>query len=205
MSDTAEAHAVEAANRLFRAYERHCRKPDPDTLFDTLNAMHSLNDRLKKATGDDFHKFEEFIALKALRNLTHHAEEVLANVRVVPAPGISDLSILCVVRRDQVERAISNSDKKWRESTKAACENVLHWYGPAVNINPCLFNFMVRAFEMLEEVGVTPADEAFETFEASYLLEAENGYSHFIDGHIVAGAEKIESVLSAIVADLPEP
>jgi len=205
MSDIAKAHAVEAANRLFRAYERHCLKPGPDALFDTLNAMHSLNDRLKKAAGDDFHKIEEFIALKALRNLTHHAEEVRANVRVVPAPGFSDLAILCVVRRDQVERAIASTDTKWRESTKAACEGALHWYGPAVNINPCLFNFMVRAFEMLEEVGVTSTDEAFEMFRASYLFEAENGHSHLIDGRITGRAGDIEAILSAVVADLPEP
>jgi hypothetical protein len=170
-----------------------------------LNAIHSLNDRLKKAVGDDFHKFEEFVALKALRNLTHHAEEVRANVRVVPAPGISDLTMLCIVRRDQVLRAIASVDKRWREGTKVACERTFHWYGPAVNINPCIFNFVVHAYEMLEDLGITSANEATEAFRAHYLFETNNGHSHFIDGRISGRAGDIESILSSVVSDLPPP
>ncbi|WP_376703720.1 hypothetical protein RQ479_00480 [Mesorhizobium sp. ISC25] len=204
MSDEAKKHAAESASRLFRAYERHCFQPDLDTLFATLTAIHSLNDRLKKAVGYDFHKFEEFLALKALRNLTHHAEEVRANVRVVPAPGFSDL-MLCIVRRDQVERAIAGVDERWRAGTKAACERTFHWYGPAVNINPCIFNFMVHAYEMLEDAEMTSADEATETFRAAYQFEADNGHSHFVDGRISGRAGDIESILSAVAAELPKP
>ena len=55
--------AETAAGRLFRVYERHCLEPGPDTLFEVLTAIHSLNDRLKKAIGRDLHEIEEFIAL----------------------------------------------------------------------------------------------------------------------------------------------
>lgn len=198
-------HVAEAGSRLFRAYSRYCTQPDPDALFNTLNAMHSLNDRLKKAISDDFHKFEQFLALKALRNLTHHAEEVRANVRLVPMPGLSDLQVLCIVRRDQVERAIASVDKKWREATRAACESVFHWYGPAVNINPCLFNFMVHAYEMLEKARLMPEDNSAEAFRESYQFETDNGRSHFVDGRISAGAADIASVLSAVAEQLPAP
>ena len=198
-------HVAEAASRLFRAYNRYCTQPDPDALFNTLNAMHSLNDRLKKAIHEDFHKFEQFLALKALRNLTHHAEEVRANVRLLLMPGLSDLQVLCLVRRDQVEHAIAGVDKKWREVTRSACERVFHWYGPAVNINPCLFNFMVHAHEMLQAARMMPDDDASEAFRESYQFEVESGRSHFVDGRVSARAADIGSILSAVVEQLPAP
>jgi len=198
-------HVAEAASRLFRAYSRFCKDPDPDALFNTLSAMHSLNDRLKRATHDDFHKFEQFLALKVLRNLTHHVEEVRANVRLLPMPGFSDLAVLCIVRRDQVERAIVGVNEKWQGTTRAACERMLHWYGPAVNINPCLFNFMVRAYEMLEKENLTPGDDSIEAFRESYQFEEVNGHSHFVDGRIHARATDIASILSAVVEQMPAP
>lgn len=195
----------EAAGRLFRAYGLHCTRPNPDALFNTLSAIHSLNDRLKKANYDDFHKYEQFVALKALRNLTHHAEEVRANVCLLPMPGISDLALLCIVRRDQVERAIESVDKKWRQSTRAACMSVFHWYGPAVNINPCLYNFMVRAFEMLDMAELIPVDVSVQVFRESYESETDSGRSHFVDGRILAPVGEIQQLLSSVVEQLPAP
>jgi hypothetical protein len=128
--------AATTAARLFRAYEAHSRAAGPDTLFNTLTAMHSLNDKLKKADVQDFEHLEEFAALKALRNFTHHQDEMNANVRVIPSPAVSDLAFLCLVRRDQVEQAIGTVGRKWRAGTHAACESRFHWYGEAVNINP---------------------------------------------------------------------
>lgn len=84
MSDANTEHASEGAGRQFRAYEQQCDGPSHDTLFSVLAAMHSLNDRLAKTVGRDFHDFQEFVALKALRNLTHHAEEVRTNLALVP-------------------------------------------------------------------------------------------------------------------------
>jgi hypothetical protein len=197
--------ASEAAGRLFRAYEQHCQAPGIDTLFETLTVMHSLNDRLRNLVDDDFHQIDEFVALKALRNFAHHREEVRTNVRVIPRPAISDLGFLCIVRRDQVERAIESVDKRWRAGTRAACDNKFHWYGQAVNINPCLFNFMVRAYELLIEFSVLPPKHAVASFEDSYQLEIELGLSHFVDGRLVSHVGSMDAVLSAVVAELPKP
>lgn len=92
--------AATAAARLFRAYEAHSRAAGPDTLFNTLTAMHSLNDKLKKADVQDFEHLEEFAALKALRNFMHHQDEMNANVRVLPSPAVSDLAYLCAAMYD---------------------------------------------------------------------------------------------------------
>jgi Magnesium chelatase, subunit ChlI len=195
--------ATDAAGRLFRSYEGHCKAPGPDTLFETLTAMHSLNDRLKKTVGSDFHGIQEFVALKALRNFAHHQEEVRANVRVIPAPAISDLRVLCLVRGDQVERAIESADKRWRVDTRAACEATFHWYGEAVNINPCLFNLVVRAYETLQQLDVRLPADAVADFEASYRYEEARGLSHTVDGRLTAHAADLNAILSNVVADLP--
>ncbi|MDF3351942.1 MULTISPECIES: hypothetical protein [unclassified Sulfitobacter] len=167
--------------------------------------MHSLNDRLQKAVGQDFHHIEEFIALKAIRNLAHHQEELRSNVRVIPAPAYSDLAMMCVIRRDQVEHAIETTQKRWREETRAACEAVFHWYGPAVNINPCVFNFMVKVYEKVSEVGVRPAEEDIVEFETSYHYEDEHGHSHYVDGKLNAPAGEISSILENVISEMPAP
>lgn len=197
--------ASDAAGRLFRTYGRHCREPSSDTIFDLLTAMHSLNDRLRKAVGHDFNHTEEYIALKAIRNLAHHQEELHSNVRVIPTPAYSDLAIMCVIRRDQVERAIAATQKRWREETRAACEAAFHWYDPAVNINPCVFNFMVKAYEKLSEVGVRPPEEDIADFETSYQYEDEHGHSHYVDGKLSAPAGEIASILENVVSEMPAP
>lgn len=195
--------AAMAAARLFRAYEAHSRAAGPDTLFNTLTAMHSLNDKLKKADVQDFEHLEEFAALKALRNFAHHQDEIDANVRVIPSPAVSDLAFLCLVRRDQVEQAIETVSRKWRAKTHAACESRFHWYGEAVNINPCLFNFMVHAYEQLVAAGVKRDPDSFEAFEASYQFEAREGHAHLIEGRMAGPAGRIEQMLAAIVTNLP--
>jgi len=37
--------------RFFRLYNKFCNQQDADSLFNLLNAIHSLNDRLNKSTG----------------------------------------------------------------------------------------------------------------------------------------------------------
>lgn len=195
--------ASKAAARLFRAYEAHSISSGADTLFHTLTAMHSLNDKLRKAEIQDFEHLDEFAALKALRNFAHHQDEIDANVRVIPSPAVSDLAFLCLVRRDQVERAIVSVGQKWRAETRAACERCFHWYGDAVNINPCLFNFMVQAYEQLVAASVKPDPDSVAAFEASYQFEIREGHAHLIDGRLAGRAEELEHMLTLLVADLP--
>jgi len=59
--------AAAAADRFFRAYYRHSTAPDEDTLFDLLNALHSLNDKLGKFAGTDLHGSAFFTVLRKLK------------------------------------------------------------------------------------------------------------------------------------------
>jgi len=109
----------------------------------------------------------------------------------------------CVSFGDQVVRAIENVDKKWRDASRAACEAQFHWYGDAVNINPCLFNLMVRIYEMLLAVEVSPPEKDIASFDRSYQFEEEQGHSHYVDGHLTGHAAALDSILPQVIAELP--
>lgn len=197
---------VGASGRLFRAYDTYCKESGPDTLFQVLTAMHSLSDQLKTKTGEDFHSIQEFVALKPLRNYIHHGSDIPANYCVIPTPGHSDVFTMCLLRRDQVEYAIEKvRGEKNRDEARAACEAMFHWYGPAVNINPCMFNALVKIYELLVQLEQPLPTADVAELEASYRHEEEYGYSHYVDGRLSATAGSIEGILSDVVARLPTP
>ena len=195
-----------AGERFFRCYEIHCVDPDQDSLFNLLNSMHSLNDKMKKEFGSDFLDLKEFLALKALRNLFHHKEELLHEVRTIAAQDIppisSDLLFLCLVPRSLIEEAINEIGNKYRDQQEPMIREVLHWYGNVVNINPCIFNFAVHVYETLNELNVHLDSDEYMTLEKSYMFEEQNGYSHFVTGKISCSVSDVETVLAKVFADV---
>lgn len=195
-----------AAERFFRAYKAHCVLPDPDTLFNLLNSAHSLNDKLRKEFRSDFLALKEFVALKALRNLFHHQEELLSEVRVVAVsnlPPIStDLLFLCLVPRALVENAIVGIEKKWRPLEESLVRDALKWYGNVVNINPCIFNFAVHVYERMKNLNVLLTSEAYSSLHASYEFEEQYGHSHFVSGEVACHAGSVEAVLETVFSDV---
>lgn len=200
------AIAASAADRYFRCYEAHCIKPDVDTLFNLLNALHSLNDKLRKHCETDFFSVNEFVALQALRNLFHHQAELLNEIRVVATqkvpPLTTDLLFLCLVPRGLVETAIANVGAKRKEQDEPAIREVLKWYENVVNINPCIFNFSVHVFEKTEALGLSLVSEGYESIRNSYKFEMANGHSHFVSGDIACHAGSVDEVLSKVFSDI---
>lgn len=198
--------SVSAAERFFRAYNIHCVTPDRDSLFNLLNAAHSLNDRLRKEFNADFFSLKEFIAIKALRNLFHHQDELLSGVRLVAAVNIpaivTDLLFLCVVRKSLVERAIAGIDVKRRSQQEPLVRAALKWYGDVVNINPCIFNFAVHVHERVMELDLELDCPAYTKIQESYDFEERNGHAHFVSGNISCHAGSVESVLKTLFADV---
>lgn len=194
-----------AAERYFRCYEAHCVKSDLDTLFHLLNALHSLNDKLLKSYKINFYEVNEFVALQALRNLFHHKEELLNEVRLINVKGlqlISDIRFLCLIPRELVEQSISEIPIKRRVKEEPIIRSVLKWYGGVVNINPCLFNFSVHVFEILKPLDLELTSPEYVMFKTSYDHEARNGLSHFIDGNISTHAGSINEMLSTLFANV---
>ena len=194
-------NVAKAGERFFRLYHAHCVRPDSDTLFSLLESAHSLNDRLQAANGLDFFASTEFTALKCLRNFFHHHQELRHVVRVVPAERyvlVTDLMILCLVPREIVQDAISETRGKRQDEVRQACEDVFHWYGSVVNINPALFNFVVSAYECLTEAGIALTGEAFQEFENSYRFEEDNGHSHRVDGRLSTHVGSVDQLLAEL-------
>lgn len=192
-----------AAERFFRLYHAHCVSPDRDTLFSLLEAGHSLNDRLRVSAKLDFFDIPEFSALKCLRNYFHHHQELRHVVRLIPArdyPITTDLMLMCLVPRDAVGAAIDQTMERHRNEARQACENVFHWYGSVVNINPALFNFVVATYERLRDNGVSLAGDAVQEFENSYRYEKENDLPHKVDGRLFTAAGSVDAVLAAIMS-----
>lgn len=202
MDTTNFGNVSSAAERFFRFYHAHCVAPDLDTLFSLLESAHSLNDRLKIAAGIDFLDIQDFKALKCLRNYFHHQEELRHSVRVVPIgnyPIVTDLAFLCLVPREIVVAAIEGTMPRHQESVRQSCQNSFHWYGPVVNINPCIFNFVVSAYERLQTTSVPLSGDAVEEFEAIYQFEDESGLSHFVDGKLSTSAGSIDELLVSVM------
>ena len=86
--------------------------------------------------------------------------------------------------------------REGRDQRRQACEDVFHWHGSAVNINPALFNFVVSAYECLTAAGIALMGKAFQEFEESYRLEEDNGHSHRVDGRISMHAGRVNRLLA---------
>jgi len=203
MTDAADlANAGAASERFFRLYYAHCVSPDRDTLFSLLEAGHSLNDRLKVGADLNFFHVREFTALQCLRNYFHHHQELRHVVRLAPIgdyPIVTDLMVLCLLPHETVLAAIEETRGGRRDQARQACQDVFHWYGSVVNINPSLFNFVVAAYERLRDRGVPLTGEAVEAFEDSYRHEDENGFSHLIDGRLATLAGSVDEMLADIM------
>lgn len=195
-----------AAERFFRQYYKHCTAPDSDTLFNFLNAAHSLNDKLSKSHNKGFFDIEEFTAIKALRNIFHHEGELISEVRVIPAnklpPITTDLLFLCLVPSKLIEQSIELIGKKYREKEEEIIRSVVHWYGSLANINPCIFNFAVKVYEMVVSEGIKVTGEDFKEIENSYRFEIENGYFHYVTGKIMCSAGDTEEVLRVAFSEI---
>jgi len=186
-----------AADRFFRFYNAQCISPDEDTLFQFLNALHSLNDRMRAVSVNLFES-PSFVGLKALRNLFHHHTELIHSVRIIPAhkapPLTTDLLVLCLVDRSLVERAANLP----RERDPEAVMNAFKWYGTIANIQPAIFNVAVDVFEQINEIGATPSSDAYRDFEASYEYEEEEGHAHRVTGDIWCHASSVDEVLRVL-------
>jgi hypothetical protein len=190
-----------AIDRFFRSYFNHCVVPNEDTLLILLNALHSLNDRLQNEVRQNFFGSSNFIALKALRNLFHHHTELIHEIKIIPVqdlpPMTTDLLIVCLVPRALIERAGSESDRRYREHVRSAFD-AFKWYGSIVNIQPCVFNVAVDVFELVDTLDVHPSSEAYSLFADSYLLEEQNGHNHRVTGDIWCVAGSVTEILSTV-------
>jgi hypothetical protein len=187
-----------AADRYFRKFYQHCTQANLDTLFDLLNALHSLNDKLKAESKTNLFASDYFMALKALRNLFHHDVELLHEAKVIPTkeiPGISsDLLFLCLIDGELVDLAFRGPQV--RHPDRAA--RAVKVYGRVVNIHPCLVNCAVDVYEALKAVDALPASLEFMEFKASYDYEELHNIPHYVSGEISCRVADVDIMMRRV-------
>jgi hypothetical protein len=177
-----------AVDRLFRAYDGYLEDKSKDTLFLLLNALHSLDDRLRPQYGRLFFDIPEYVALKALRNHQHHAGEVkfvLTGTAIADLAMPTDLVFACLMSAADRDAAINGSGTRYRDAVRDAFTSSTRDYGEVVDINPCIFNCVVRVYEVLCKHDLTSDSKEFAEMPQSYEFEQQEGYSHFVTGQIV--------------------
>lgn len=178
--------------------------PDEDTLFDLLNALHSLNDKLGKFAGIDLHGSGFFTVLRKLRNLFHHEAELLHEVRMIHARDMptvtSDLAFVCLVSRSLILQSLKGEKKP---DVAEQVIGTVRWYGSVADIQPCVFNVAVDVYEKIEPLRLGLNSEGYTAFHDLYEEEAQDGCRHHVDGEIACLAGDVDQVLERLFRQPP--
>lgn len=189
--------------RFFRIYGAFLANETRDSFFAWLEAMHSLSDRLKRDHDVDLLGFDEFLALKCLRNYFHHHAEVRHQLKVLncnAAALTSDLIVLCLVPLERVQAALSEAQAKYREQVRTAMASVFQQYGQVINVNPAVSNLVARTALLLEERDLEPeACPEHQQLKQSIEFERQNGHSHLVTGRIQCHAGDVDRVLEQLM------
>jgi len=195
---------TKSCERIFRLYYTYNTSPDEDTLFNLLNSIHSINDIFIKNLNDNFFDSDEFISLKAIRNLYHHQEEVNNEFRIISPEDfdflITDLQYMCFIRLSSVIKSVENLKEKYKVETATKMVNIFHMNerSKIVNINPCIFNFMVKVYEKLLKHNIVLTTSEYIEYKKSYDYETGNLLPHFVNGKFLCGwndMQKLENIL----------
>lgn len=191
-------------DRVFRAYFQYCTAFNEDSLFQLLTALHSLDDKLNAAHGRVMFKIPEYIALKALRNHFHHGAEIRNIVRFKSLAGTgvpSDLAQVCLISAAHAQAAIDGTDKRFQAQAADAIEATFKHWGAVVDINPCVFNCIVKVFEATRALKITGASEEYAQFQGQYDLETAHRHPHYVTGAVSLHAGDV-SKYQALMASL---
>jgi hypothetical protein len=172
-------------------------------LLTLLTSLHSLDDRVEPVHGRAFFDIPEYVALKALRNYFHHESEVRYVVCVKSVSDvniISDLMFWCLVSTTDCEAAIHGAGSKFIEGVRQAFETSVREYGEVRDINPCIFNCVVKVYEKLQDLQEPGVQPPFFDFKNQYDWESTEGHSHYVDGRIGTHAGNAPKVLKTLMA-----
>lgn len=184
----------QSATDLFEAYYRHVNNSSLRELHRIIEEAYKLHERLKTIPGqkNGLHILDEFQLLKALRNYSVHKGHFLGEAYTYDPKIITpelifhniNLFRLCLVRKEEVKRAI-NSEEPLRNSTQEqakvqAIRGQLIPYGDYYDLEPVIFNFMVKLFELLLPLDLTIPGEAYASMQHSYEEEARSNIFHYV-------------------------
>ena len=193
---------MEAVDRFYRSYSKYLESYDSDSLFILLNSLHSLGDKLKTDSGVDLLKLDEFVTLKTIRNHLHHQTEMHNIFTTVPANKISDiqtdLPFMCLLYTSDINDAIEEISKKYKNRTKEIINNTVHFYGNVVNISHVIFNMAAKLMVILDKNNIVGKSKEYLENHECMMFDINNGHSITVSGKIyshIGNVGKIDDIL----------
>ena len=178
------------AKRLFDGYYRYCRQRGMEEFQFLTEEAYKLNERLRKYPGNKpgLLELDEFLLLKALRNFAVHQGEFEGEVFSIKrsyAEALNlDLGKVCLVRKSVVNQSI-NFENRLKDDAEDQQKNSrirgqLSDFGDFYNLEPVIYNFMVRVYELLTRLKLAIPGEGFKELDTSYKKEIYYRYAHFV-------------------------
>lgn len=209
------------AARLFNIYYKHTQSPGLESLQYLVEEAYKLHERLRKNPKSKLglFKLDEFLLLKTLRNYSVHQGEFVGKGYYVDRSFAQkmklDLLRVCLVKKSTINLAINYEPnlEHSEENKVARIKAQLVDFGDHYNIEPVIFNFMVKVYEMLKSLRFTIPGAGFDDIEKSYKYEKHYNHPHYLALHPIdcdAGLIKqhlipVTSDYSKGKAELPSP
>lgn len=177
-----------AAGRLFDIYYQYTAQADLVALQSLTEEAYKLHERLRKSSPNNQGLFEidEFLLLKALRNYSVHKDDFQGKAYSVNKKFAQqhhlELLRVCLIDKKVVRLAINAEStlEVGEQSKNDKIKKQLVDFGEFYNIEPVIFNFMVKVYEKLVSLKLTIAGTGFFEIAQSYENEIYHNYSHYV-------------------------
>ena len=174
-----------SASRLFDMYYRYTTKADLPALQSLTEEAYKLHERLRKlpAHKNGLIDLDEFLLLKALHYSVHRADFVAkayAVNRQFAQRHNLDLQV-CLVDKKTVHLAINAEFalENGAQEKIAKIQAQLVDFGDAFNIEPVIFNFMVKVYEKLNAMQLSIPGKGYVNIDVAYKNEAQHNQPHY--------------------------
>lgn len=190
--------------KTFQSYFKFTKNPDGKKMIDFLNEIYNLNENLindfsiresKKEKG--LMKYKEFIILKYLKSEFNNNENEFKNLFIIPTlktKSISELSHLCIVEKKNIISAIDKVSIKFKNKKEDVIKSLTS-YNEFIDINPFIFNLMVRIYQYCRKNKLKININEYKEFTKSYDFETQNNISHFVSSHLNQNIEEIKEII----------
>lgn len=194
---------ADAVDRVFGAFLVYKASPSADRLLTLLRALNSLDEQLSGPSGPRFLDFPEYMALKTLRAYVLGRGDLDRILHVCPLPAnlvASDTSHVCLVAMADCRAALGAVSVSFRSGTARAFTAAFKVWGHVADVQPALFNCVVKTFQALERQGLRGWSAAYMAFVNAFQHEEENDLPHFVSGPCVEWNQEPEEFEELMLA-----
>lgn len=176
----------DAIDLVFTTYNEYSLRPTEQGVFLLASALKALDESLSRAVaGRTSFDFPEYTALSGLYRHVRYLGIADTVLRIKSVRGLSirsDLLNVCLMSRVDYHAALMGVGPSMHDPANRAFAACFKQWGSVVDINPCVFNCMVKVFETLRDLCHEGKGIAFQLYRDSYDHEEALGLTHSVDG-----------------------